>query len=59
MLSSKADQAASFETTVFPAELEEIQLRRSLHGQAPVDGPARPSSALGLTGLALSGGGIR
>lgn len=59
MLSSKADQAAAFETTVFPAELEEIQLRRALHGQAPVVGPARPSAALGLTGLALSGGGIR
>lgn len=54
---------SAFSTTVFPKELAEIQRRRALVGQpaAPVrsDAPAAPSAALGLTGLALSGGGIR
>lgn len=50
-----------FRCEVFPAELEEIKKRReNLFGEAPDWPTARPpSTALGLVGLAFSGGGIR
>jgi hypothetical protein len=60
----------AFETEVFPAELEEIDQRRTrVREPSSPAGPARthprkvgpgaPSTRHGLVGLALSGGGIR
>ena len=51
------DKARDFDA-VFAAELDEIARR---HGseRPPPPPDAQPSSRLGLTGLALSGGGIR
>src|SRR5579862_9892229 len=52
-----------FLTEVFPQELDTIARRRANAGlPAPPDGAAsdgRPSARRDLTGLALSGGGIR
>jgi hypothetical protein len=63
MASSK--DGSQFEREVFPAELQEIARRRAelaRRDDAEPGGPepaTRPSPALGLVGLALSGGGIR
>lgn len=63
MASSK--DSSQFEREVFPAELQEIARRRAelaRRDDAEPGGPepgTRPSPALGLVGLALSGGGIR
>lgn len=48
-----------FHREVFPAELEEIRKRRARLGLPDLPPGERPSTALGLVGLALSGGGIR
>ncbi len=56
-------EARDFAQTVFPGEINEIQKRRALVGQEPVPvlvgGAPEPSTNLKLTGVALSGGGIR
>jgi hypothetical protein len=46
--------------TIFPRELEWLSRRRDLAGRPglPAEAPA-PSAELGLTGVALSGGGVR
>ncbi len=44
---------------MFPAELAEINKRRSQLGLPEVSADAAPSAKLGLVGLAISGGGIR
>ena len=48
-----------FDREVFPCELEEIRERRARLGLPDLPPGDRPSSKLGLVGLALSGGGIR
>ena len=53
-------RAATFAGEVFPAELAELTLRRHALGlPLPGGSEARPQTAHGLQGLALSGGGIR
>jgi hypothetical protein len=65
-----APEGASFYTAVFRAELKEISMRRQHRGiertvlEGAVEAASEklqlaPRSELGLTGLALSGGGIR
>ena len=55
----QAGAQSEFLSKVFPAELEEVSNRRENLGMdgARPEGP--PSTEMGLTGLALSGGGIR
>lgn len=61
------DPEAQFHDEVFPEELREIADRRDATGcgspvrkpAAASDAPQRPSTRLGLVGLAFSGGGIR
>jgi len=54
-----SEAKSEFEKTVFPAEIEEINERRTRLEIEKVNPGPEPSTDLGLAGLAVSGGGIR
>src|ERR1043165_3371519 len=61
-MAQKPSQSIDFASDIFPAEIEEINHRRTTLGQPTVaqnKAEGGPSPKLGLIGLCLSGGGIR
>ena len=53
------NEKRQFVEEVFPAEIEEIRKIRRRRGNETANLKGAPSTQQGLTGLALSGGGIR